>query len=280
MRASEGLTNIVDVYVRHLREKVDAPHPVKRDPHPARRRLFALGGIVAVRVRSIRFRLTAWYAGLLTAVVVALGALLFVHLETYLENTLLDAQARRARQIADTLVANVGQTGEGLLVARQVAALYDPGKERTLHPDHGPRGLRVVYLSGVPISQAFDPAQVPAAPVAPLGGVAAPAADAGRPGAPDRHRPGPGRRERLPGRCRHLGGAGGDALSPPAAPSRGGPPGGGAAGGLGRLPADPAHPAAGGRDHGQGGADHPAQPRGAPARPGDGRRAREPVAGA
>ncbi len=25
----EGLTNIVDVYVRHLREKVDAPHPVK-----------------------------------------------------------------------------------------------------------------------------------------------------------------------------------------------------------------------------------------------------------
>jgi two-component system copper resistance phosphate regulon response regulator CusR len=25
----EGLTNIVDVYVRHLREKVDSPHPVK-----------------------------------------------------------------------------------------------------------------------------------------------------------------------------------------------------------------------------------------------------------
>jgi two-component system copper resistance phosphate regulon response regulator CusR len=25
----EGLTNIVDVYVRHLREKVDEPHPRK-----------------------------------------------------------------------------------------------------------------------------------------------------------------------------------------------------------------------------------------------------------
>jgi len=25
----EGLTNIVDVYVRHLREKLDDPHPVK-----------------------------------------------------------------------------------------------------------------------------------------------------------------------------------------------------------------------------------------------------------
>jgi two-component system copper resistance phosphate regulon response regulator CusR len=25
----EGLTNIVDVYVRHLREKIDAPFPLK-----------------------------------------------------------------------------------------------------------------------------------------------------------------------------------------------------------------------------------------------------------
>jgi two-component system copper resistance phosphate regulon response regulator CusR len=25
----EGLTNIVDVYVRHLREKIDLPHPLK-----------------------------------------------------------------------------------------------------------------------------------------------------------------------------------------------------------------------------------------------------------
>ncbi len=120
-----------------------------------------------MRVRSIRFRLTAWYAGLLTAVVVALGALLFVHLETYLENTLLDAQARRARQIADTLVAHVGRTGEAF-VARQVAALYDPEKSERFIRITGPGG-RVVYLSGVPISQAFDPAQVPGAAVAPLG---------------------------------------------------------------------------------------------------------------
>ncbi len=117
-----------------------------------------------MRVRSIRFRLTAWYAGLLTVVVVALGALLFAHLETYLENTLLVAQGRRARQIADTLVSNSGQTGEAF-VARQVEALYDPERnERFIRITA--RGGRLVYLSGVPISQAFDPAQVPAAPAA------------------------------------------------------------------------------------------------------------------
>ena len=36
-----GLTNIVDVYVRHLRSKVDHPYPQKTDPHRARRRLQA-----------------------------------------------------------------------------------------------------------------------------------------------------------------------------------------------------------------------------------------------
>ena len=35
----EGLTNIVDVYVRHLRAKVDDPFPAKLHPHRARRRL-------------------------------------------------------------------------------------------------------------------------------------------------------------------------------------------------------------------------------------------------
>ena len=37
----QGLTNIVDVYVRHLRAKVDDEYPKKLDPHRARRRLRA-----------------------------------------------------------------------------------------------------------------------------------------------------------------------------------------------------------------------------------------------
>jgi heavy metal sensor kinase len=115
-----------------------------------------------VNLRSIRFRLTAWYAGLLTAVVIALGALLFLHLKGYLEDTLLETQARRARQISATLVANVAATGENY-VARQIAALYEPEKsDRFIRVTD--RSGRIVYLSGTPNSQAFDPAAVPAAP--------------------------------------------------------------------------------------------------------------------
>ncbi|HMD60487.1 MAG TPA: ATP-binding protein [Opitutaceae bacterium] len=113
-------------------------------------------------VSSIRFRLTAWYAGLLTVVVVALGALFFFHIKSYLEQTLLETQARRARQISDTLVANAGRTGEAY-VAREVVALYDPEKSDRFIRITGRDG-RLVYVSGVPFSQAFDPASVPAAP--------------------------------------------------------------------------------------------------------------------
>jgi heavy metal sensor kinase len=119
-----------------------------------------------VTVRSIRFRLTAWYAGLLTAVVVALCALLFLHLKSYLENTLLETQSRRATQIANTLVAKEESTGEAY-VSRAVAELYDPDKrDRFIRITAGDG--RVIYVSGVPFSHAFDPAAVPAAPASPL----------------------------------------------------------------------------------------------------------------
>ena len=59
-----------------------------------------------MNTRSLRVRLIAWYAGVLTLVFVLLGLLTFVFLRHYLEENLLDNQARRARQIADTLVAS------------------------------------------------------------------------------------------------------------------------------------------------------------------------------
>ena len=50
----EGLTNIVDVYVRHLREKVDAPYPAQADSYRPRRRLFAGGRSGGMKADSIR----------------------------------------------------------------------------------------------------------------------------------------------------------------------------------------------------------------------------------
>ena len=70
----EGLTNIVDVYVRHLRAKVDDPFPVKL--------IRTVRGVgygmseseTAVNTRSLSFRLIAWYACVLTLVFLLLGA--------------------------------------------------------------------------------------------------------------------------------------------------------------------------------------------------------------
>ena len=100
----QGLTNIVDVYVRHLREKVDDAFPVKL--------LRTVRGVgyslndedAGMNTRSISFRLVAWYAGLLAGIFVLLCALLYLDLRHFLENDLRQSQARRARQIANTLL--------------------------------------------------------------------------------------------------------------------------------------------------------------------------------
>ena len=119
-----------------------------------------------MRAGSLRFRLTGWYAGLSTAVLVALATLLFVHLRTYLERTLEETQLRRARQIAETIVPGADRAGDEA-VALEVARLYAPEKsDRFIRLT---RGGRLVYVSGPPNDLSFDPAAVPPAPASPAG---------------------------------------------------------------------------------------------------------------
>jgi len=123
-----------------------------------------------MNTRSIHFRLTVWYAGLLTAAFALLGALLFFELKDYLEDNLLAAQARRAEQIAETLLAGVNQTGEPYVVD-EVKALYAPEVNdrfiRITRKDGG-----VLYASGAPNDQSFDPNEVPAMASSPTRGAA------------------------------------------------------------------------------------------------------------
>ena len=111
--------------------------------------------------RSLRFRLTAWYAGILAAAFVVLGALLFVQVKDYLESTLLATQARRARQIGETLVAGIPRTGEGAMAA-EVEELYAPELSDRFIRITRPDG-RQLYVSGPPSDHSFDPSQVAAA---------------------------------------------------------------------------------------------------------------------
>jgi heavy metal sensor kinase len=120
-----------------------------------------------VNTSSLSFRLVTWYAGVLTAVFVLLGALTYISLRQSLEANVLDNQARRARQIADTLIARASRGTESAIGA-DVESLYSP--------ESNDRFIRItradgaaVYSSGTPRGEGFDPAQVAQLPPAAAG---------------------------------------------------------------------------------------------------------------
>lgn len=114
-----------------------------------------------MNARSLSFRLVSWYAGVLTAVFVLLGLLTFLLLRHYLEANLLDAQSRRARQIAGTLVAQAHRETEAAMRS-EVERLYSPEvNDRFIRISRADG--HVVYASGTPRNEHFDPARVPAA---------------------------------------------------------------------------------------------------------------------
>jgi len=113
-----------------------------------------------MNTRSLSFRLVAWYAGVLTTVFVLLSVLTIFILRHYLEANLLDSQARRARQIADTLVAHMSRADEPLLRG-QVETLYAPeANDRFIRITRADG--HIVYSSGPPRNERFDPSAVPA----------------------------------------------------------------------------------------------------------------------
>jgi heavy metal sensor kinase len=112
-----------------------------------------------VNTRSLSFRLVTWYAGVLTLVFVVLGSLTLIFLRHYLESAVLDTQARRARQIADTLIASVDRTGEDVMT-RQVEELYSPVvNDRFIRITRDGGGD--LYVSGPPHDGTFVPTDVP-----------------------------------------------------------------------------------------------------------------------
>jgi heavy metal sensor kinase len=113
-----------------------------------------------MNTRSLRFRLASWHAVLFAAAFAVLSTLLYVSVKEYLDDTLLETQARRARQIAETLLANATRTGEPYVVS-EIKALYSPElSDRFIRVSR--RDGSVLYVSGPPNDQSFDPSRVPA----------------------------------------------------------------------------------------------------------------------
>ncbi|MGO8700522.1 MAG: sensor histidine kinase [Limisphaerales bacterium] len=78
-----------------------------------------------MNLRSIRFRLILWYAGLLTSVFLLFGVALYQVLRGYLESSLAQTLSRRTEQIADLLLTGMDKAREPY-VAEQIATRYAP----------------------------------------------------------------------------------------------------------------------------------------------------------
>ena len=109
--------------------------------------------------RSLRFRMTAWYAGLLASALVILGASVYVGLQRYMDWTLRKMLAAQCRTIGTELLWQIPKQPAGWL-ADDLNEDYAPdinGSFLRITREGG----GVVYLSGAPKSGAFDPVRIP-----------------------------------------------------------------------------------------------------------------------
>lgn len=112
-----------------------------------------------MNTRSIRFRLTVWYAGLLAALLALFGVAVYFGLARYLEWSLKDSLTKQAQQIAVSHLADVGLTGEDYVVG-EIREHYAPEiNSRFVRVTRGDGS--VMYVSGVPQDGSFDPMGLP-----------------------------------------------------------------------------------------------------------------------
>jgi heavy metal sensor kinase len=115
-----------------------------------------------MNTRSIRFRLIAWYAGLLVLVFVLLGSLMYAGLKSYLEHSLSVAQVKRSQQIADTLLTNIGKTGEAHVISEINSWFAPETNDRFIRITRNDASVfSVLYVSKSPNDLSFDASRVP-----------------------------------------------------------------------------------------------------------------------
>ncbi len=65
-----------------------------------------------MNTHSLRFRMTAWYAGLFTISLLVFSASVYLGLEHYLDTSLQKTLAEQARTIGEKLLADVNKRGK------------------------------------------------------------------------------------------------------------------------------------------------------------------------
>ena len=109
--------------------------------------------------RSLRFRIAAWYAGLLTGALLIFGVSVYVGLERYLYSNLQRALSAESRTIGTQLLSQHPFKRANWLETEIEEAYAPEANSRFIRVIQ--QGVGVVYVSGPPKDGSFDPTQVP-----------------------------------------------------------------------------------------------------------------------
>lgn len=112
-----------------------------------------------MNIRSLRFRLTAWYAGLLMGALLLFGVSVYLGLERYLDWTLQDVLGAECRTIGTGLLVQLPEKSADWLKTEIDEAYAPEVNARFIRVSR--QGSGVVYLSGAPKEDIFEPSQVP-----------------------------------------------------------------------------------------------------------------------
>ena len=112
-----------------------------------------------MNIRSLRFRITAWYASLLAGTLLVFGASVYLGLERYLDWTLQRTLVAECRAISTELLSQLPAKDTAWLET-EINEAYAPEVNglfiRVVHQNAG-----VIYLSGAPKDGTFDPSRIP-----------------------------------------------------------------------------------------------------------------------
>jgi heavy metal sensor kinase len=112
-----------------------------------------------MNTRSLRFRITAWYAGLLAGTLLVFGVSVYLGLKRYLDWTLQRTLVAECRAISTELLSQLPAKDTAWL-ATEINEAYAPEVNglfiRVVHQNKG-----VVYLSSAPKDGVFDPWRIP-----------------------------------------------------------------------------------------------------------------------
>jgi heavy metal sensor kinase len=112
-----------------------------------------------MNVRSFRFRLTAWYVGLVAALLVLSGVFVYVELKRFLEANLREALSKESQTIGEALLREVDKTGEDYVVHEMEEHFAPRITGRFLRVTRSDGSL--LYQSSPPQDHAFEPSQIP-----------------------------------------------------------------------------------------------------------------------